>query len=100
MSRIDLDVGLGEAVLVPDDVCVASTADIGAGGVDVLGGETGGVDVDWEDLPQAPDGTPRVVVDGHVGMGGFVVDHDDRGYERRWDSFDDDPGADRNPACA
>lgn len=85
--RLDLEVGVGHALLlVPDDVCVASTADVGLGAVQVFGRDNNGADVNWEDHREAPSGTPRVVVDASVGIGAFEVDHerpdwhDDRGF--------------------
>ena len=49
---LDLDVGIGEArVIVPDDVCVATDADVGVGNVAMFGRDHGGVDVDYEDAP-------------------------------------------------
>ena len=41
-------IGTGHAlVLVPEDVCVATSADIGMGAVQVFNHESGGIDVDW-----------------------------------------------------
>ena len=100
--RVKLDVGMGEAVLlVPDDVCVATTAEMGMGGADVLGAGTGGIDVDLEDRQTAPAGTPRVIVDAHVGLGGIAIAHEDDGFDRRWERFDDsDDSEAENAACA
>ena len=85
-TPLDLRVGVGQALLVvPRDVCVASTADVGAGHVDVLGRESDGVDVDWEDSRRARTGGRRVVVRADVGVGQFAVSHrrDFDGFERR-----------------
>ena len=83
-TPLRLDVGVGEArLIVPEDVCVASAATIGIGGVDVFGRDNGGVDVDWDDRPTAARGNPRVVVDADIGVGALVVRHD------RSDEFDD-----------
>ena len=52
--RLKLEIGVGHAlVLVPDDVCVASKASIGMGGVAVFERDGGGVDVDWNDARRA-----------------------------------------------
>jgi hypothetical protein len=71
-------------VIVPDDVCVASAADIGVGGVEVFDRNGGGLDVQWSDARRAPEGTPRLVLDGDVGAGFLEVRHDDntRGHGR------------------
>ena len=62
-------------MLVADDVCVASTATVGMGGVAVFDRDGGGIDVDWSDPRRAPAGTPRLVVDGDVGLGLLEVRH-------------------------
>ena len=70
-----MDVGIGHAqLIVPEDVCVASEAEVGVGAVTVLGDESGGVDFDWADQRSAPDDASRVVVDGDVGVGHFEID--------------------------
>ena len=73
---ITLDIGVGEAlVVVPESVCVGSQADVGVGAVQIFEHESGGVDVDWEELPRAPRGVPAVVVHGDVGVGLLQVKH-------------------------
>ena len=99
--RLKVGVGAGRAlVLVRDDVCVASTASVGMGGVAVFDRDGGGIDVDWKDARRAPAGTPRLVLDGHVGLGLLEVrHHDDRRYGRdrfRFERIRDE----RNAACA
>ena len=55
--RLKIGIGTGHAlVLVPDDVCVASTATVGMGGVSVFERDGGGIDVDWNDSRRAPAG--------------------------------------------
>ena len=101
-TPLKMKVGVGNALLlVPRDVCVASTASIGMGGVDVFDRDNGGVDVEWEDLPSAPENGRRVVVDADVGMGAFEVQHERRD---RWDGRHrfrdrDDDGTDVNEGC-
>ncbi len=98
--RMKLGVGTGHLlVLVPDDVCVATKATIGMGGVEVFDRDGGGIDVEWNDSRRAPTGTARLVVDGDVGLGFLEVRH------RRVDhhdgrSFDPDTLDERNAACA
>jgi phage shock protein PspC (stress-responsive transcriptional regulator) len=73
---LQLDVGMGDATLiVPKDVCVAASADVGVGNVSMFGRDNGGVDVDFEDLPEAAPDVTRVVLDATVGMGELRV-HD------------------------
>ena len=84
-TTLRLRVGLGEVVLlVPEEVCVSARARVGGGYVGVLDRDGGGLDSEWSnDSPRPPAGTPRLVVDGEVGMGAlFVADrpfeHDGR----------------------
>lgn len=104
-TPLALDVGIGAVrLIVPEDVCVASAAEVGIGGVDVLGRDNGGVDLDWEDRPRAAAGGSRVVVDAEVGVGALLVRHDDRSdpYEGPggFGRFDDDgAGGDGNSGC-
>jgi phage shock protein PspC (stress-responsive transcriptional regulator) len=100
--RLKVGMGTGHAlVLVRDDVCVASTAKVGMGGVAVFDHDGGGIDYDWTDSRRAPRGTPRLVIDGDVGLGLLEVRH-----ERS--SSGDGPGhrdfgsasSERNSACA
>lgn len=76
-TRLKLQVGMGQAVLiVPEDVCVASTADVGAGNVDVFGRSNAGIDVRWDDGQAARLAQPRVLVDAELGLGELLVRHD------------------------
>jgi phage shock protein PspC (stress-responsive transcriptional regulator) len=82
-SRLHVDVGMGEAVvLVPEDVCVSTTAELGMGGVEVFDRDGGGIDVDWEDVRTPPEGTPRLVLDADVGVGALEVGTQDTGHGR------------------
>jgi len=102
-TPITVDVGMGEAtVLVPEDVCVASRAEIGVGLIEVFDRENAGADVDWEDLPRAAEGNSRVVLDANVGMGHVQVVHDTpfRGFEQgRFDGSFDGGGRAINTGC-
>jgi hypothetical protein len=103
-TPLDLDLGIGEVVLaVPSDVCVATRAQVGMGDVQVFDRDNGGVDVDWEDTPQARPTVSRIVVDTDIGLGAFRVtrgDPDDYGrrgpFGRFGDGRDGGPG---NEAC-
>ncbi len=87
---VQIDVGVGEArVIVPEDVCVATSADIGIGNVSMFGRDNGGIDVDFEDSREADPDVTRLVLDAEVGLGEVRVGHSD---------FDFDLGGE-NTAC-
>ena len=95
-TNVTVDVGVGEGVIVvPENVCVASRADVGMGAVQVFDRESAGIDVNWEDTPPATRGTPVVVVHGDVGMGVLQVRHTDPDG-----SFRDSELGPGNTACA
>jgi hypothetical protein len=89
-----MKVGVGDALLlVPRNVCVASKASIGMGGVDVFDRDNGGLDVEWVDRPAAPANGRRVVVDADVGLGAFEVQHERRNrFDHRGASSDGNVG--------
>ena len=99
--RVKVGIGAGHALLlVPDGVCVASEATIGMGGVSVFERDGGGIDVDWSDLRRAPEKTPRLVIDGDIGLGLLEVRHNEDhwdGPRRRFESFD---ANECNDACS
>jgi hypothetical protein len=103
--RLKVGIGAGHAlVLVPDDVCVASSASIGVGGVAVFDRDGGGIDVKWNDGRRAPANTPRLVLDGDVGAG-FLEERprpDPRGPlpRRAQRRLQDHDGLDRHQRCA
>ncbi len=77
-TPVKVRLGIGEAVLiVPEDVCVASRADVGMGAVNVFDRENAGVDVSWEDTPRSRANAKRVVLDADVGLGALTVDYTD-----------------------
>ncbi|HVL31593.1 MAG TPA: PspC domain-containing protein, partial [Solirubrobacteraceae bacterium] len=97
--RVSIGVGVGHAlVLVREDVCVASRASVGMGGVAIFNRNGGGIDVDWSDDRRAPPATPRLVVEGDVGMGLLEVRHRDDVLHGPGLRFDRE--AERNAACA
>src|SRR5829696_2356595 len=102
---LELDVGIGEArLIVPDDVCVATDADVGMGNIAVFGRDHGGVDIAYEDAPDAKPTRTRVLLNADVGVGEVRV-HDNREEFFFHDDFgpfhDDDPdfGPARSAAC-
>jgi phage shock protein PspC (stress-responsive transcriptional regulator) len=91
---LDVEVGIGEAyVIVPDDVCVATDADVGMGNVALFGRDHGGVDVKYEDAPDAKPTATRLLLHADVGMGQVRVS-DRRGDvyfdEHEFGRFNDD----------
>jgi phage shock protein PspC (stress-responsive transcriptional regulator) len=109
--HLELDVGVGEAVLVvPRDLCVVADADVGAGYLRMLRWDTGGFNVGWDHGGAAQDGA-LLVVDAHVGMGALEVVHDphdvdwqDERWERggHWNDVheQEDASLGRSAACA
>jgi phage shock protein PspC (stress-responsive transcriptional regulator) len=90
--RLKIRLGVGEAeVLVAPNVCVSTESHVGIGGTSVFNRDGGGIDAEWTDERSAPEGTPRVVVDGDVGIGALIVHHNEH---ERWN------GARGNEACA
>ena len=97
--RVDLELGVGEAVLlVPEDVCVATEGRVGMGGVELFDRDTGGIDVDVDDRPGAATDAARVVVNADVGIGAFRVGYDERNAWRGHGDFDRAPT--QGAACA
>ena len=89
--RIKIRLGVGGAeLLVPPGVCVSTNSHVGIGGTSVFNRHGGGIDTDWSDERSAPEGTPRVVVDGDIGIGALIVHHNEHEH---WD------GAPGNKAC-
>jgi phage shock protein PspC (stress-responsive transcriptional regulator) len=85
-TRMHVRLGVGElVVLVPHGVCVATTARIGGGYVGALESGSGGLDVDWAERPSPPPHTPRLVLDGNVGLGTLLVA--DHPVERAWNGW-------------
>ena len=75
---LELDLGMGEVrLLVPEDVCVAAVADIGMGNVSFFDRDNGGIDLDFDERPDAEGDSTRIVLDAHIGMGELRVAHDD-----------------------
>ena len=103
---LDLDVGIGQArVIVPDDVCVATDADVGAGNIAIFGSDHGGIDASYENAPEAKPAATRLLLRADVGMGEVRV-NDSRGElyfdDREFGPFYDTPetAADQAAACA
>jgi phage shock protein PspC (stress-responsive transcriptional regulator)/predicted membrane protein len=84
---LELDLGIGGArVIVPDDVCVATSADVGIGNVHLFGSNNGGIDVDFDDMAPAPSDVTRLVLDAEIGVGEVRV-HDEQAELEFRDDF-------------
>jgi phage shock protein PspC (stress-responsive transcriptional regulator) len=101
---LEVDLGIGEArVIVPEDVCVATEAQVGVGEVRTFGRHNEGVDVDLDDLPDATPTTTRLLVNADVGVGSLRIGQSgtdldlDRGH---FDFGPHDTDLGRNGACA
>jgi phage shock protein PspC (stress-responsive transcriptional regulator) len=82
-TPLRIRLGVGEVVvLVPNDVCVATHAQMGGGYVGALDRESRGLDVNWVNRPSPPLHTPRLVLDARVGLGALFVA--DRPFDRAW----------------
>jgi phage shock protein PspC (stress-responsive transcriptional regulator) len=107
---LELDLGMGEArLIVPQEVCVATAADVGMGNVSVFGRDNGGIDVDFDESPDADPDTTRILLDAEVGIGEVRVHDEEDELDFRNDDFhpfgeDDGGGTDLsgggNSACA
>ncbi len=75
---LEMDLGMGEArLLVPEDVCVATTANVGMGNVSFFGRDNDGIDIDFDARPDAGGDTTRILLDAEIGLGELRVSHDD-----------------------
>jgi phage shock protein PspC (stress-responsive transcriptional regulator) len=85
-TQLHVRLGMGElVVLVPRGVCIATRTRIGGGYVGALERRSAGLDVNWSERPSPPPGTPRLVVDGNVGLGALLVT--DHPVERGWNGW-------------
>jgi hypothetical protein len=78
-GRTDLaiDVGLGQALIyVPENVCVTSDVQIGAGLADVLDRDNDGIDVSFVERADPAGSRPVLHIDADVGAGVFEVVRD------------------------
>ena len=99
-----IDLGVGDArVIVPEDVCVATDAQVGVGKIRTFEQHNEGVDVDYDDLPDAAPSTTRLLVKAEVGVGSLRIGQSgtdldlDRGH---FDFGPNDTELGENSACA
>ena len=73
-TRMRVEVGIGHTVVrVPEDACVSSAVKVGAGQATVLDRGSGGLDVDFAQAAAPTGDSPRLQLDGQVGIGAFEV---------------------------
>src|SRR5215217_6331718 len=73
-TDLRLEIGIGEIqVLVPDDLCVTTDAEVGVGVVNAGEGEQGGIDLDVQDGPRVAPGVRRLHLIADIGMGAVMV---------------------------
>jgi len=92
-TDLPLEIGMGEIqVLVPDDLCVTTEADIGMGAFDVGDGEQGGIDLEVDEGGRVEPGVPELHLVGDVGVGALFVGNEffDRHGPDRWRDSDFD----------
>jgi hypothetical protein len=101
---LHLKLGVGHAVVyVPADVCVRAAAKAGAGYVNVLADESGGLDLNYDSGAMRPRHMPSLILDADIGMGAVEVRHtgqpasDHRGAGGRRDYISQDLA---NAGCA
>ena len=107
-TPLSIDLGVGDArLIVPENVCVATGAELGMGKVRLFDSDSGGIDVDVIDERTAPADTTRLVVDASVGVGALHVVHDpnklgfrDADFGRGFDRGFDRGGEPGNTACS
>jgi phage shock protein PspC (stress-responsive transcriptional regulator) len=101
---LKLDLGVGEArVIVPKDVCVATDAHVRIGELRTFQRNNDGVDVDFEDVPDAAPDMTRLLVKADVGVGSLRIGHASTDLDLGRDNFDFGPvdtDLGRNSACA
>jgi phage shock protein PspC (stress-responsive transcriptional regulator) len=87
---VKVDVGVGHAlILVPRNVCVTTKSRVGLGQVVLFKRGSGGIDVAFDEGRTAPPTTPRLVLDGDVGVGLIEVRHTRPNYQNDNNGFSD-----------
>ena len=73
-TRVRVDLGVGHTVVrVPEDACVSSDVQIGAGHAQVLDRSSDGLDVAFAQAAAPTGDKPRLQLDGQVGIGALEV---------------------------
>jgi predicted membrane protein len=73
-TDLNLDMGMGEIqLLVPDDMCVTTEAQVGVGAINTGSGEQGGIDVDVDESHGVTPGARELHVVADVGIGHLQI---------------------------
>ena len=98
-TKMEIDLGIGHAVVrVPEDACVSSDVQIGAGHAELFGRSNDGLDVDLAQAATPAGDGPRLVLDGELGIGALEVVRGDDPLPSNRDGWWDDSVTD-GPAC-
>jgi predicted membrane protein len=98
-TGVELDLGIGHAVVrVPEDACVSSDVQIGAGHAQVLDRSSDGLDVDFAQASAPSGDQPRLHLEGDVGIGALEVVRGDEPLPSNRDGWWDDNVV-SGPAC-
>jgi hypothetical protein len=85
-------------VRVPEDACVSSDVQLGAGHAQVLDRSSDGLDVDFEQASATTTDRPRLEIDSDLGIGALEVVRGDDPLPSNRDGWWDDNVVD-GPAC-
>jgi phage shock protein PspC (stress-responsive transcriptional regulator)/predicted membrane protein len=98
-TKVHLEMGIGHTVVrVPEDACVSSDVQLGAGHAQVLDRSSDGLDVDFEQASATTGDRPRLEIDSDLGIGALEVVRGDDPLPSDRDGWWDDDFAD-GPAC-
>ncbi|HET8949567.1 MAG TPA: PspC domain-containing protein [Solirubrobacteraceae bacterium] len=98
-TKMAIDMGIGHAVVrVPEDACVSSDVQIGAGHAEVFGHGSDGLDVDYAQAAAPAGDAPRLALDGQLGIGALEVVRGNDPLPSNRDGWWDDNAVD-GPAC-
>jgi phage shock protein PspC (stress-responsive transcriptional regulator)/predicted membrane protein len=98
-TTVHLQTGIGHTVVrVPEDACVSSDIQMGAGHAQVLDRSSDGLDVDFEQASATTAGRPRLEIDGDLGIGALEVVRGDDPLRSNRDGWWDDNVV-SGPAC-
>src|SRR5215218_2574304 len=98
-TKVHLQLGIGHTVVrVPEDACLSSDVQLGAGHAQVLDRSSDGLDVDFEQASATTTDRPRLEIDSDLGIGALEVVRGDDPLPSNRDGWWDDNVLD-GPAC-